>query len=86
VEDAVLGVDRQEAEDRLVAADDEAPNRNDDVDDAEDEGVGPRGARAGGESRQTEDAAEDVNGLCQALTSRMPSTASVLPGLPKEAL
>jgi hypothetical protein len=40
VEDVVLGVDGDKAEDRLVAADDESPDRDDDVDDAEDERVG----------------------------------------------
>src|SRR5215212_300368 len=61
VEDVVLGVDRDEAEDRLVVADDEAPDRDDDVDGAEGEGVGPRGACSGGEGEQAEGAAGDVD-------------------------
>src|ERR1044072_4593217 len=61
VEDVVLAVDRDEAEDGLAATDDEAPDRDNDVDGAEREGVGARRTWAGSEGKQAQDTAEQVN-------------------------
>ena len=83
MEQVVAGVDREEAEDRLAAADREAPEGEGDVEDAEPERVLARGV-AGDE--QPERAGEDVEHVDPAVDGEDPNISSTSPGEPKEAL
>ena len=67
VEQVVAGVDRQEAEDRLAAADRESPEGEADVEGAEPERVAARGV-VGGE--QAEHAGEDVQDVVPAVDGK----------------
>ena len=80
----VAGVDREEAEDRLTAADRESPERERHVEGAEPERVPARGV-AGDE--QAERAGEDVEDVDPAVDGEdRRSISSTSPGEPKEAL
>ena len=67
VEDVVLGVDRDDAEDRVAVADDEAPGRDDQVHDAQRQRVAAGRVGAGPEGQQAEDAGQDVHDVVPAV-------------------
>ena len=60
VQDVVRGVHGQDAQNRVAAADDEAPDRDDEVEQAEPEGVLARGVAGGGEAEQAGGEVDEV--------------------------